>query len=234
MKHTTEALVVGISVMAAATIFCIFFYSTRSSQETISVVGAATGRFESDVVKWRIAISRPAKAETIRQAYGLLSGDLKTVEDELRTAGIDSSEITIQPVNTQPVYQPKGEMEYNLNQFIIVISRDIQTVSKLALDPGTLVSKGVIVQSSTLEYYFSKLAEIKQKLLSEATQDAMKRAQAIADNAGMKVGHLLSARAGVFQITEPYSTEVSSYGIYNTATQEKDITVTVHCTFKLQ
>ncbi len=233
MKRTTEALILGMSIMVAAAIFGIFFYSTRSSIKSIEVVGAATGRFKSDVVKWRIAISRPATATTIRQAYDLLSGDLKTVEAELKTAGIDSSEITIQPVNTQSVYKPNGGMDYNINQYIIVISRDIPTVSGLALNPVTLVSKGVIVQSSALGYYFSKLAEIKQNLLSDATKDAMKRADAIAANSGMKVGHLLNARAGVFQITEPYSTQVSSYGIYNTSTLEKDITVTVHCTFSL-
>lgn len=220
--------------MAAATIFGLFFYAARSSHETISVVGAATGRFQSDVVKWRIGISRPATAATLSGSYRELNGDLQTVEDELQAAGIDSDEITVQPVNTMPVYQPKaGTQKYRLNQMVIVISHDIPTVSKLALNTGKLISKGVILESSSLEYYFSKLAQIKQKLLSEATQDARKRAEAIADNSGMKVGHLLSARAGVFQITEPYSTQVSSYGVYNTATREKDITVTVHSTFDL-
>ncbi len=233
MNRIKESLVIGLSLIVAAAVFGIFFYSARSSRQTIYVVGAATGRFQSDVVKWRIAISRSATPGTVDKAYGLLKGDLHTVTAELRQAGISDSDITIQPVNTQPVYRRQGEMDYNLTQFIIVISHDIPIVQKLALDPTTLISKGVIVQSSVLEYYFSKLADIKQKLLSDATKDAIRRAQAIAGNTGLKVGHLVSARAGVFQITEPYSTEVSGYGIYNTATREKDITVTVHCTFEL-
>ncbi len=234
MTRTKESLIIGISLIAAAVVFGIFFYSARSTQHSIYVVGAATGRFQSDVVKWRIAISRSATPTTIDKAYDLLKGDLRTVSDEMKSAGIDKDEITIQPVNTQPVYRRQGEMDYNLIQYIIVISHDIPTVQKLALDPTTLISKGVIVQSSVLEYYFSKLAQIKQELLSDATKDAIKRAQAIAANTGSKVGPIMSARAGVFQITEPYSTEVSSYGIYNTATQEKDITVTVHCSFELE
>ncbi len=234
MKRTTEALIVGVCLMAAATIFGMFFYGSRSRRETISVVGAATGRFESDVVKWRIGISKPATAGTITQAYSLLNNELVVVESKLKAVGIDSSEITVQPVNTMPIYRPKGEMEYNLIQSIIVISRNIPTIARLALNPGKLVSKGLILQSSSLEYYFSRLAEIKQKLLSEATADAAKRAEAIADNAGVKIGDLMSAREGVFQITEPYSTEVSSYGVYNTATRKKDITVTVHCVFELK
>ena len=43
----------------------------------------------------------------------------------------------------------------------------------------------------------------------------------------------MAARAGVFQITEPYSTEVSDYGVHNTSTRVKEITVTVHATFLL-
>jgi hypothetical protein len=40
-----------------------------------------------------------------------------------------------------------------------------------------------------------------------------------------------SARGGIFQSTEPYSTEVSDYGIYNTSARQKDVTVTVTAEF---
>ncbi|WP_232502671.1 hypothetical protein [Candidatus Cloacimonas acidaminovorans] len=48
------------------------------------------------------------------------------------------------------------------------------------------------------------------------------------------MGKLREARAGVFQITEPYSTEVSDYGIYNTSTRSKSISVTLTAIFKLK
>ena len=38
---------------------------------------------------------------------------------------------------------------------------------------------------------------------------------------------------GVFQITEPYSTDVSDYGYYNTDTRTKSISVTVTTKFRL-
>jgi hypothetical protein len=38
----------------------------------------------------------------------------------------------------------------------------------------------------------------------------------------------------VFQITEPYSTDVSDYGIYSTATRRKNVTVTVTASFSLR
>jgi hypothetical protein len=48
------------------------------------------------------------------------------------------------------------------------------------------------------------------------------------------LGKLREARAGVFQITEPYSTEVSDYGIYNTGTKQKSISVTLTAYFNLK
>jgi len=42
------------------------------------------------------------------------------------------------------------------------------------------------------------------------------------------------AKAGVFQITEPYSTDVADYGYYNTSTRSKSISVTLTAVFKLK
>ncbi|MCL7972923.1 MAG: SIMPL domain-containing protein, partial [marine benthic group bacterium] len=42
---------------------------------------------------------------------------------------------------------------------------------------------------------------------------------------------IASARAGVFQITEPFSTDVAAYGIYDTSSRKKEIRVTVHAVF---
>jgi uncharacterized protein len=84
-----------------------------------------------------------------------------------------------------------------------------------------------------VEYYFSKLVEIKKELIGAAVLDARQRAEAIAKHSGTKIKGIHSARVGVFQITEPYSTEVTDSGIYNVNTKRKDVTVTVHVTFNL-
>jgi hypothetical protein len=68
-------------------------------------------------------------------------------------------------------------------------------------------------------------------MLSEATQDARARADAIARSAGGEIGAVRSVRMGVFQITPRHSTEVSDYGINDTSSLEKDITAVVRVTF---
>ncbi|CCU78849.1 hypothetical protein HSACCH_00942 [Halanaerobium saccharolyticum subsp. saccharolyticum DSM 6643] len=40
-------------------------------------------------------------------------------------------------------------------------------------------------------------------------------------------------RSGIFQITEPYSTDASSMDIYNTSSRDKEISVTAHLVFSI-
>ncbi len=106
-------------------------------------------------------------------------------------------------------------------------------VEPMALDPAAVLRDGAALEFSQLEYFFSGIAQLKQELLSFATRDARERAAQIAENTGSRVGKIISARSGVFQITEPYSTEVSGFGMHNTSTRQKEITVTVHASFAL-
>jgi hypothetical protein len=43
---------------------------------------------------------------------------------------------------------------------------------------------------------------------------------------------MISGRAGVFQINEPYSTDVAASGMYSTSTKAKEISVIVHAVFE--
>ena len=58
--------------------------------------------------------------------------------------------------------------------------------------------------------------------------------EAIALQAGSKVGGLKKVNTGVFQITVPNSTRVSSWGSYDTTTIKKDITAVMGVTFAVK
>jgi uncharacterized protein len=115
-----------------------------------------------------------------------------------------------------------------------VVSDSLSLIEDLALKPDTFAAQGIIIEFSTLQYFYSKVDELKISLLGEAARDARRRAQEIAAGSGIKVGRILDASAGVFQITEPYSTDVAAGGIYNTSSRNKDIRVTTHVTFALE
>jgi uncharacterized protein len=233
--RTTTAAILGISFIIGAASLGTSFYRSRVREQTIHVVGAATRRFDSDVVKWRLSVGHSVGVNDQRGGYARTRDDFKILMEQLHTAGLTDKEITVQPINCSPIRDNSGNLTgYDVTQNIILISSGITTVEKLALSPDTIFARGIALTSSNLEYYFSKLAEIKKELLAEATKDAVQRAAEIAKNSRTRAGRIASVRSGIFQITEPYSTDVSDYGIYNTATRQKDVTVTVTADFALR
>jgi hypothetical protein len=99
---------------------------------------------------------------------------------------------------------------------------------------GDLLDKGLIFQSNPAQYFYSKLAELKIQMINDATKDASARAQAIAKNAGSKVGSLNSASVGVIQITPENSSDLSSEGYYDTSSVKKQVTVVIHASYSVQ
>jgi hypothetical protein len=197
------------------------------------VTGSATEAFVSDVVKWRLTLSRQVSDGGQTQGYAQLREDAERLREQLRAAGVADTAMAMLPPNAQPMWGPQGTRTgYNLQQPIYVISGS-PALEQIAINPGAFTSPGTAVDQSVLEYFHSDLARIKHSLLGAATRDARARAEEIANNAASSVGSIISARSGVFQITEPYSTEVSGMGMYNTGTRRKEITVTVHASFTL-
>jgi hypothetical protein len=229
-----HTIVVGVSLVLAAFLLGLFFYYARVGDDTISVVGAATTRLESDVVKWRISLRRNVGPHDLAEGYRLVNEDLGFLKAMLIQGGVSTEDLTVQPVTTQERYDRNSNLSgYDLNQGLFVISKDIDVVEDLALNPVGITDKGVMIASSSIQYLYSELDELKLTMLAAATENALQRAEEITRNSGASVGKVKSLRAGVFQIREPFSTEVRSYGMYSTQTRQKDITVTVHATFRV-
>jgi hypothetical protein len=213
----------------------VFFRSARTTRDTIQVTGAATEPFEADVVKWSITISRQVATDGVADGYAALREDRAQVVRRLGEAGIPEQTLNVQPVTANPRWDQFGsQVGFSLDQGLTVVAEGGgRELEALALDPRSLLEGGVVLQYSRLEYFFSGIDELKHRLLSQATADARRRAEEIAGGSEMTIDKIVSARAGVFQITEPFSTEVSDYGVHSTATRKKEITVTVHATFSV-
>jgi uncharacterized protein len=234
MKNTT-ALILGICFILGLASAGGYFYKARHTENTIRVVGMATKSFDSDLVKWNITMSRTVAPDQLKSGYKQIADDMTALKAYVLTGGIQEKDISIQPVNSQPVFDNYGNQKsFTLTQNVFMISSNIPLVEKLALTPTFFAEKGIVLQSSTLDYFNSKLADIKKQLLGEATKDALARAKEIASAAHSRVGKISNAKAGIFQITEPYSTDVSDYGIYRTSTKKKDIRVTITTEFTLK
>jgi hypothetical protein len=230
---TRGAWILGGAIVIAALFLGGSFYAARADRNTVQVVGMASQPFEADQVKWSLSVSRTVPVRELRSGYVRIGEDVERIVAGLAGAGVPRGTVTLQPVTTNPMYGPDGIRDYQVNQSLFLVSEDLDAVERLALDPAGLLGEGVLLQQSRLEYFYSGLAEVKRSLLAKATEDARMRAEEIASATGEGISGIAAARAGVFQITEPFSTEVAAYGIHDTSSRRKEIRVTVHATFVL-
>jgi hypothetical protein len=227
--------IIAAGLVAAAFVFGLFFYQSRKlTNSGLRAIGSATRRVTCDRVKWNLAIGRVAGINALPSSYSALQNDLDAVVRYITAKGIARENILVQPVNSMPNYGPSGLSGYMLEQRLSVSSSDLPLIESLAISPKKLYEQGVQIRMSGLEYFYSKIEDVKIQLLSEAAKNAKLRAAEIAKSTGNRIGRVLSANAGVFQIREPDSKDVSDYGIYNTSSKVKDVYVTVNSVFAIR
>lgn len=240
-------IIIGIALIAVSYIISLTLYNIKASENIISVAGSSEQVITSDVVKWRSTISRTAGINGLKQASEQMQKDLQAVVLYMKANGITDEEITIGVMNTNTMYVYSGGgyyseksdglnqiSGYSLAQDIIVQSQKVEQITKTAQGAGALTNQGIVFSSGGLEYYYSKLADLKLQMLAKATEDAKQRAQKIAQSTGAQVGALKSASMGVFQVTPVNSTELSDYGYYDTTSIDKQITAIVRTSFILK
>jgi len=231
------ASLLAVGLIVSSLILGGFFVVGKRPVHTLKVVGIASQRFPTNMVKWSAGIRETSglSAAELGKAYQNLGKKIDFLIDELIKAGIPAEAITQQPVESHFNYNRNGEKTgYEAFQNFFVITNQMEIIENIALNPSRYLQQGIVLERSNLEYFNEQIDHLKKELLKNAMANARERAQAMLENTGLEIGSVLSARSGVFQITEPYSTEIASYGVYNTASKNKEIKVTVHVEFSLK
>lgn len=238
-----QIVILGVCI-AAATVASTVIMSRalmkmkKFSIEVISVTGSAERKISSDYIVWKASFSR--RNAEMTAAFAALKGDLAAVKEYLFSKGIDEKEIVIAQVASEILYKknekgnPTNEIEaYRLTQGIEVRSDDVNKVAEVSRESTELINKGIEFISLAPDYFYTKLAELKLEMLSEASQDAKRRAEKMAASTGNGVGFMRSSKMGVFQITPVNSLAVSDWGENDTTSLEKRVTAVVRADFAI-
>lgn len=110
---------------------------------------------------------------------------------------------------------------------ISVETGKVELVGKVRTNVNKLIAQGINIENQAPAYRFTKLNEIKPDMLREATKNARIAANEFAENAGVDVGGIRSARQGSFFVRDAGE----EYG--DTAKIEKDVRVVTTITFYL-
>jgi len=234
-----KPIIKSSAIIIAAIVLGWFFYCAQRPADTVRVVGYASGEYDSDILRWTLTISAQTPAgQNLVEGYKLLNTDMKRFSAFLKKKGFNEKDFRANPAYTYPMYNNNSQVTSNyFEQTFVFTLRDVNRfdeIETLATDLTELLATGMNYRSSSLEYYISALPDLKKQIIGEAAKDALDRAKTVVESSGSKLGKLRYGRVGVFQITEPLSVEVESYGIYNTYSRRKQISVTMTSEFRVK
>lgn len=227
-------LILGASLVITGAIIARTFLDVKNLDNVISVSGSAKITVTADSARWTGNFARIVNQDQIKTGYTQMKNDEKIASSFFAAQGFN--DVDISPVFMNQIYKNNANdpQQYNLMQNISVKSTDVNKMKELAKNSDKLAAQGVIFSANPVEYYYSKLPDLRVSLLPEAIKDAKNRAQAIAQSSGKEVDTIKSVAMGVVQVMQVGSTDVSDYGSYDTSTIDKDVMVTVKAVFGLK
>lgn len=209
------------------------------ARHAVTVKGYAERQIESDFAIWSASVT--TRGKQVNDAADQMEKATHTVVDFLVAQGVPRESIGVSDLTTTALSKSNNGGDagladldgYKLDRRIQVASKDLDLVSKLSGNAPILLRSGIEISFNSIDYYCTKLADLKVSMLGEAVQDAHRRADEIASKSGRKIGSLRSASQGVFQITAVYDTETSSEGSFDTGSRLKSIKAVVTAEFEL-
>ena len=241
MKTNTNAIIFGIAIIASS-IFLGKAYTDRSKADgEIRVTGLGKEDFSSDLIVWEGKFG--SQNIDLKKSYLSLEKNKSAVNKYLIDKGIESEQLIYSAVKTnknyKSLYSNDGDfigeefISYELSQKVKIESKEVDKIEKISREITELLNQGVQFYSEAPRYYYTKLADLKIKMISKATEDARLRAEKISEFSGGKLGKLETARMGIFQITGQNSKENHSWGgTYNTTSRKKTASITMKLTYK--
>ena len=183
-------------------------------------------------------VKRVTKVEA--QAYAKIKADSASARDFLIKNGAKEKNLGISPASITPIFKKeKGENTNQIEMYSATVAisysdSDVTNVAKIADKANELIENGISITSTEPQYYYTKLEDLKLSLIEKAAFNARERAERLTNGSNSKLGKILSASQGIFQITRPLSNETSDWGMYDTSSCEKDVRCVVTVEFSVE
>ena len=208
-------------------------YNAKVALNTAEAKGLAERRVTADQANWKILFTNTGVSRAdIPELYKKSESDQNNIIALLKENGFKDDEIKIDVLNYsfqefRDENQRLVDEKHNLVGSISVETDKVDLVSKARASVNRLIAKGIDIDNREPAYRFTRLNEVKPDMLKEATKNARIAANEFAENAGVTVGGIRSARQGSFYVRDAGE----EYG--DTAKIEKDVRVVTTITFYL-
>jgi len=209
----TSFFVLGIFIFLGLSTLGYFFKTAiieyKQYDRSVKVKGLSQKEYKADIVIWPITYTEINN--NLEELYNSIDKNNEKIDKFLTSHGIEKKEITFStPIIVDKVAQQYGNAKinfrYNAKQTITIYSKNIDEVRIVQSTLSKLGKQGIVFSGDNYEnrteYIFTKLNEIKPKMIEEATKKAREVAQKFAFDSKSKLGKIKSASQGQFSITQ--------------------------------
>ena len=230
----------GMFLLGAALAFGVIAASgevsgaVRSMRQAnvIRVKGVGMAPVSADQAWWTGTVT--ARAHSLPEAFTKLDASTTALRDFVRGEGILMSDIEVDSVRTSVENRrdAEGHMTneievYTLRRSVTIWSTDVRRVERIAMRSTDLIRDGHEVSSASPRYLVSTIEALKLQLIEQGTANARERAQLLVDGSGGRLGRLISASQGAFDVVCAGSAEYDGMGSYDTSCINKEARVVV-------
>ena len=238
--QTSSLPVLGI-LLAAGLCASAFILGTQFKNfrqpGTITVKGLAEKDFQSDSATWRVGIA--LHNSTYQNTLSSLEEERKKLAVFLHKQGFDDAEISTELPSVSKSYREirndKGDVVERVHDgyygdiYLNVSTKKLDKMQEAQKAIINLQAQNEFVRFSSPQYLLGNLETIKRDLITQATEDAQKRAAEFAKTGGGAVGSMRSASQGSFNIySDKGTSEDEDYGgTYDKSTIGKQVRLVV-------
>ena len=206
-QRIVSALLVAAGIAAAGWLVGGGFTKGRQGERTVQVKGLAERDVEADAALWRLRFV--ATDNELAKAQAAIQKSQDAVFAFLERHGILRAAVEIQALEVQDAYAniwggAEVRSRFVIQQTLMVRSDRPEVVREASQGIGELVNAGVVLSNegtgSGPIYLFTKLNEVKPRMIAEATANARSAAEQFAKDSGSRLGAIRRASQGVFVI----------------------------------
>lgn len=173
------------------------------SDAVVTVRGLSERDVVADLATWTIAMQ--ANGNDLGAVQARADADTATVRTFLAANGFTPDEVQVRGSSVNQYYDlQSGRLNITIRQRLQARTTDIARMQKAFANQAEIIRKGVALDSDGgggVTYSFTKLNDVKPKMIAEATKSAREAAQQFARDSETKVGGIRQATQGLFTIT---------------------------------
>ena len=240
-SKNTQKIIAGLLIAAGLAMcgLCVGFGIKKSREpvRTVTVKGLSERDVKADLALWNINFVRAGNDLTKTRAE--IMKDDAAVTAFLGKYGIAdtviSRKMSVIDKNAQQYGDGnEAQIRFIITRSVMLRSSDIGKIEEAYKQTAQLINEGVVISSESMEnsgapvYIFNGLTKLKPSMIAEANKNARETAEQFAKDSQSKLGKILVADQGIFQILPRDNAPMLQ------ESQQTDKTVRVVVTIKYQ